>query len=302
MKIKNIMIAGGGTLGSQVAWQCAVKGFNVVVYDAFDKGVATSKAYHQKFAALFVNERGMTQQEKEGTFNRLSYSTNLAEAVADIDIVSESVPEDIKIKRSFYQELGSLAPEKTIFTTNSSTTLPSDYAKFTGRPEKFLAMHFANGVWEANIGEVMKHEGTDQEVFERVLSFTKEIGMHPIPILKEQNGYIINSLLIPLLRAGLDLLMNGVSNVESIDKTWMIGTNAPMGPLAILDMIGMQTTYNAEKLWGEKTGDQQTLKRAQFIKDNYINKGKMGKSSGEGFYQYPTPSYTQPGFLNSSSR
>ena len=193
--------------------------------------------------------------------------------------------------------MANVAPEKTIFTTNSSTTLPCKYASETGRPAKFLALHFANGIWDANVGEVMGHPGTDPEVFDQVLDFAKDIGMVPIPIHKEQNGYALNSLLAPLLSAAGNLLFNGVSDIESIDKTWMISTGAKIGPFAIMDTVGMQTMYNIDMLWGEKLGDQSLLDRDALIKENHIDKGKMGVSTGEGFYKYPNPAYADPDFL-----
>jgi 3-hydroxybutyryl-CoA dehydrogenase len=207
------------------------------------------------------------------------------------------VPEVVEIKKKFYNDLGKVAPEKTIFTTNSSTTVPSEYAKETGRPEKFLALHFANGIWDANVGEVMGHPGTSQDVFDRVVKFAKEIGMVPIPILKEQNGYVLNSLLVPLLTAALNLLIKSVSDVESIDKTYMISSGAKMGPFGIIDIIGMQTIYNVNMLWGEKLKDQAMLDQAAYVKENYIDQGKMGTSTGEDFYTYPKPNFTNPDFL-----
>ncbi len=297
MEIKKVTIAGGGTLGSQIAWQTAFRGFHVIVYDAFDKGLEGSKSLHKQFAELFMSTRGASKEEIDATFSRLSYSTNLAEAVRDADLISESVPENMEIKRDFYQELSKVAPEKTIFTTNSSTTLPSDYASYSGRPDKFLALHFANGIWDANVGEVMGHPGTAPGIFDRVVEFAREIGMVPIPIYKEQNGYILNSLLVPLLSAAANLLINEVSGVESIDKTWMISTGAQIGPFGIMDTVGMQTMYNIDMLWGEKLGDQSIIDRAAFIKKEYIDKGKMGMSSGEGFYKYPNPSFADHDFL-----
>jgi 3-hydroxybutyryl-CoA dehydrogenase len=297
MVIKNVTIAGGGTLGSQIAWQTAFMGFNVVVYDAFEKGLDTSKNFHEQFAELFASERGASPIQIDQTLKRLTYTVDLKDALKDADLISESVPENPEIKKSFYQELAKVAPEKTIFTTNSSTTLPSDYATDTGRPEKFLALHFANGIWDANVGEVMGHKGTDPKVFDRVVKFASEIGMVPIPIHKEQNGYVLNSLLVPLLSAAANLLINGVSDIESIDKTWMISTGTPMGPFGVMDTIGMETMYNVDMLWGKKLGDQTMIDRANFIKVNYIDQGKMGMISGEGFYKYPNPSFAQPDFL-----
>ena len=195
------------------------------------------------------------------------------------------------------QSMSKVAPEKTIYTTNSSTTLPSDYVEFVDRPEKFLALHFANGIWDANVGEVLGHSETDPKIFDRVVKFAAEIGMVPIPIYKEQNGYVLNSLLVPLLTAATDLLVNGVSDVESIDKTWMITTGSAAGPFGVMDTIGMQTIYNVEMLWGTKLGNQNRIDKANFIKENYIDKGKMGVSSGEGFYLYPNPSFEDENFL-----
>jgi len=297
MKIQNVTIAGGGTLGSQIAWQSAFRGFKVIVYDAFDNGLENSKAFHKQFAALFLNQRGATQKEVDDTLGRLNYTTDLREAVKDADIISESVPENDEIKKSFYKELSKVAPEKTIFTTNTSTTLPSDYAAVTGRPDKFCALHFANGIWDANIGEVMGHAGTDKVVFDRVVEFAKEIGMIPIKLYKEQNGYVLNTLLIPLLNAALDLLVKEVSDIESIDKTWMISTRAPMGPGIIMDMIGLKTVYDVNKLWGDKLNDKAFLDRAEYVKKKHINKGNLGISTGEGFYKYPNPKFEEPNFL-----
>jgi len=297
MEIKNVTVAGAGTLGSQIAWQTATKGFTVKVYDAFEKGLEEGKKSHQQFAELFKSTRGFSQDEIDQIFSRLSYTTNLAEAVKDADLVSESVPENLEIKRSFYLEMAKVAPERTIFTTNSSTMLPSQFAQESGRPEKFLALHFANGIWDANIGEVMGHAGTDPAIFTQVIDFAKAIGMVPIPIHKEQNGYIINSLLVPWLSAAGDLVLNEVADFKAIDKTWMVSTDMKVGPFGLMDMLGLELVYNVYQHWGEKLNDQATLKRADYFKKNFVEKNKIGVKTGEGFYKYPNPEYQNPDFL-----
>ena len=297
MKISNVTIAGAGNLGSQIAWQTAFNGFNVTVFDAFEKGLEAGKVYHQQYAELFLKSRGATQDEIDQTMGRLSYTTNLAGAVKDADIVSESIPENLEIKQTFFRDLGKVAPEKTIFTTNSSTIIPSEIVSAVDRPEKFLALHFANGIWDANVAEVMGHAETDAVVFDQVVEFARSIGMVPVSIHKEHNGYVLNSLLVPLLSAAGTLYTKGVADFESIDKTWMISTGSKMGPFGIMDIIGMQTIYDIEMLLGEKFSDQAMLARAELFKSNFIDKGKLGVKSGEGFYKYPNPAYRDPAFL-----
>ncbi len=298
MKIKNVTIAGAGVLGSQIAWQTAFHGFNVTVYDAFEKGLEAGKIFHKQFAELFKNQRGATEDEIQQTLKRLTYTTNLGDAIKDADLLNESIPESLDIKKDFYLKLAELAPEKTIFTSNSSTMLPSMYATETGRPEKFLALHFANPVWDANVGEVMMHKGTDPKYFDIVIEFAKNIGMVPIPIKKEQSGYVLNTLLVPLLSNAQDLYFRGVSDFESIDKTWMISTGAKIGPFGIVDMVGMQTVYNIAMMNGVKYKNQSMIDRANMIKTQWIDKGKLGRSTGEGFYKYPNPKYTEKDFLS----
>jgi 3-hydroxybutyryl-CoA dehydrogenase len=171
------------------------------------------------------------------------------------------------------------------------------FAEFTGRPEKFLALHFANPVWKANIAEIMGHQGTSKEVFDIVVDFARSIGLVPIPIYKEQPGYVLNSLLVPWLTAAETLYFDGVADFKSIDKTWMISTGSPIGPFGIIDIIGMQTLYNVIMLRYKQTGDESFLRRAKIIKEQYIDKGKLGIAAGEGFYKYPNPEYQRPDFL-----
>lgn len=209
----------------------------------------------------------------------------------------EAIPEVVQIKTDFYTELGKVAPEKTIFATNSSTLLPSQFAEATGRPKKFLDMHFANGIWKNNTAEIMKHPGTDSEVLDEVIDFAKAIGMVPLPLQKEQPGYILNSLLVPLLDAAQMLLLKGVADTETIDKTWMVATGAPLGPFAILDVAGINTACNISLAKAKATGDPEIEKLANLLKTEYIDKGKIGSEAGEGFYKYPNPNFAKPDFL-----
>lgn len=297
MDFKNITIAGSGVLGYQIAFQTAYHGFKVVVYDINDEVLEKARNKFTVLAEAYKKDLKATQEQIDITFQNINYSSDLAAALKAADLLIEAVPEDPEIKIDFYHKLAKVAPEKTVFATNSSTLLPSQFADATGRPSKFVALHFANEIWKHNTGEVMRHPGTSQEVFDSVIQFAKAIGMVALPIYKEQPGYIVNSLLVPLLGAAVNLWIDEVADIETIDKTWMVATGAPAGPFGILDVVGITTAYNINKMEAEETQDPLKIKAVEKMKEDYIDKGKLGVLSGEGFYKYPNPAYQDKDFL-----
>jgi 3-hydroxyacyl-CoA dehydrogenase len=143
---------------------------------------------------------------------------------------------------------------------------------------------------------VMGHPGTDPEIYDLVVKIAKAIGMVPILLAKEQNGYVMNSLTIPWMMSGLALIANDVSSAEDIDKTWMICLKSP-GPCAMMDIVGLETMYHVAAHWGEVRGDSQLKKNAEYLKAHFLDKKNLGVKTGEGFYKYPSPAYGEPGFL-----
>lgn len=297
MDYKKITVAGSGVLGSQIAYQTAFKGFDVTIYDINDEAIEGSKKRLAKLKKNYRNDMGASEKEVDAAYGRLSFHTNLAEAVADADLVIEAIPEVAAIKTAFYTELGKAAPDKTVFATNSSTLLPSQFAEATGRPEKFLALHFANTIRINNTAEIMKHPGTADSVFEDMIKFAEAIGMVALPLHKEQPGYILNSLLVPFLEAAELLLVKEVADIETVDKTWMIATGAPLGPFAILDVVGINTAHNIVQAKAAATGNPKFVELAHMLKTQYLDKGKLGRETGEGFYSYPNPSFMKEDFL-----
>lgn len=298
MEIKNVTVAGSGVLGYQIAFQTAFHGFQVTVYDINDEVLAKAKEKFDILSESYKQDLHATKDQLDATFKRLHYNSDLGKAVADADLVIEAVPENPAIKIDFYHKLAAVAPAKTLFATNSSTLLPSQFAHETGRPEKFLALHFANEIWKHNTAEIMGHPGTDKKVYDRVVDFAKAIGMIALPLQKEQPGYIVNSLLVPLLTAATNLLINEVADPITIDKTWMAATGAPTGPFGILDVVGITTAYNINKMAADATGDPLKVKTVEYLKKNFIDKNKLGVATGEGFYTYPNPAYKDPNFLS----
>ncbi|MDK3016248.1 3-hydroxyacyl-CoA dehydrogenase [Pseudodonghicola flavimaris] len=284
MTIKTVTVLGTGVLGAQIAFQAAYHGFAVTAYDIGEEQIAKAKQTMDWLAGRYLDDLpGAEQADVARALANLSYATDLAEAVKDADLVIEAVPEAIAIKNAVYADLAKVAPEKTIFASNSSTLLPSAMAEATGRPERFTSLHFANEIWTHNIAEIMDHPGTDPQVHQAVVDFARAIGMEPIEVLKEQPGYVLNSLLVPLLRAAAGLYTQGIASPEDVDKTWRIATGAPKGPFEIYDIVGLTTAYNISRM----SQDETQLKFAAMLKENFLDKGKLGVATGEGFYSYP---------------
>jgi 3-hydroxyacyl-CoA dehydrogenase len=320
MKYKKITVAGSGVLGSQIAFQTAFKGFDVTVYDVSDEALAGGRCKIDNLAGIYAGEirRAEVGYEKASAgiqYNRnllpglaemlgeriaceirsveelpskIKFTSDLAAAAADADLLIEAIPERVNIKADFYTKLSTLAPAKTVFATNSSTLLPSMFAAYTGRPDRFLALHFANEIWHNNTAEVMGHADTSEEVYNDVVEFAEAIGMVPLKLKKEQPGYILNSILVPFLEAAQSLLVNNVADVETIDMTWKLGTGARVGPFQILDVVGVQTAYNILKNYADTSSDPDSehARLATMLKRDYLDKGHTGVAAGEGFYKY----------------
>ena len=295
--LHRIAVLGAGVLGGQIAWHSAFKGKDVVVYDISADAVVRLKAQHEVYAAIYAGELGASEEDLAATWSRLTYSTELTSAAVDVDLVVEAVPEIPDVKTDVYKRLADLLPEHTLVVTNSSTFLPRDFADATGRPDKFCALHFANLIWLMNVVEVMGHAGTSVETLTAVTEFAIEIGMVPIPVRKEQNGYILNSWLVPLLNAAQTLVTNEVATPEDVDRTFMLN-GARFGPMGMLDVIGMKTAVDVLAYWGDQANDAQMLSNAAYIKERFLDQGHLGLATGSGYYSYPNPSYEREDFLS----
>ncbi len=296
IKIKNVTVCGAGVLGTQIAFQTSFHKFNVILYDISEEPLEKAKAKFKSLSEVYKTNLHATQQQVDQTISRITFSTDFKEATKDADLIIEAIPENAKIKKKFYVQLGKIAPVKSIFCTNSSTLLPSMFAQETGRPERFLALHFANNIWKLNTAEIMGHKTTDPKVFDTIVEFAKAIGMIALPIYKEQPGYILNSLLVPFIRSAMALYVNDISDPATIDKTWMKASGAPIGPFGICDIVGITTIYNINKMAAD-TKDAHAQKVVKMLQENFIDKGKLGVPTGEGFYSYPNPAYESADFL-----
>ncbi|TCM57217.1 3-hydroxyacyl-CoA dehydrogenase [Rhizobium sp. PP-F2F-G48] len=295
--IKRILIAGSGQVGSEIGFYFAARGLDVVMYDVSQGSLESSHERHGQFATALAAEGWWGTVSPAETLSRLTYETDLAKAAVDVDLVSESVTEAIDVKRKTYEGLSIHCPAKTIFTSNTSTMLPSQIAAFTDRPERFLACHVARPIWARPMFEIMPHPGTDAGLVDEIVAFSRRMGLVPILIAKEHAAYISNSLIASFVTTGLDLVARGVASFEDVDRVWMIGTAMEMGPIGMVDMMGIGTVYNALSHMAEHGGRTELLPIVTYLKENFVDQGKLGVASGQGFYRYPDPAFRHAEFL-----
>lgn len=320
-KYNKIVVAGGGVLGSQIAFQAAYCGFDVTIWLRSKDSITRTKPKIDNLNKTYIdalNSMATAMEDDsawcpgladfdsfdlneclkkvENAYNNLKLELDMAKAFRDADLLIESMAENVEDKISFYKKACEFIDDRTVVVTNSSTLLPSMFARYTKHPEKYLSMHFANSIWKNNIAEIMVQDKTDKRYFDEIVDFSNDIRMLALPVLKEKNGYLLNSMLVPFLLSGLDLYANGISDPKSIDLAWTKGTGAPKGPFKIFDTVGLTTALNIVNQYQKVPGLFKPLlskmmmpynfKGMKEILEKYIAEGKLGMSSGEGFYKY----------------
>ena len=293
--VKKVVIAGAGTMGQQIGVQCALHGFEVVIYDIREDILENAFQRIKRLLKYLVKAGRAKQEEADRAVERITGTTDMREAAENADIVSEAVPEDPDLKEEVLSRFNGLCPEHTIFTTNTSTLLPSILAEGTGRPDRFMALHF-HDVRVTDMVDVMAHPGTSEETLDLVTEFAVRIGQVPIVLKKENQGYIFNFMLTALFQAAQTLAANEVASIQEIDRDWMGIVHMPIGPFGLMDSIGIDTVWKVTDYWANESKDEQELKNAGFLK-KYVDKGHLGQKSGRGFYSSPGPAYAEPGFL-----
>lgn len=294
--IQRVLIVGAGTMGLQIGFQCAAHGCDVVVHDASPEALSKAPERVKAYANEIEAAGAWDPARLSGGLQRMAFVADLTEAASDVDLVSESVPEDPKLKGEVFARLNKLCPARTIFATNTSTLVPSQFARATGRPSQLLAFHFHTPVWASNVVDVMGHAGTSPEVVETMRAFAERIGQIPIVLAKESGGYVFNAMLSALNREALTLAANGVATPEDVDRAWMGVMKTGIGPFGIMDLVGLDTVYTITDYWARHLMvDRQLHKNAAFLKP-FIEQGRLGRKSGRGIYEYPGPAFEQKGF------
>lgn len=316
MTIQKVTVAGGGVLGAQIAYAAAFHGYDVTIWGRRDDSIERIKPridrlyqiYSQELEvapsyigeknpnfprSFFASKEEITEERiaelkevNEKVYKGFIYTTDLEEGFGHADLVIEAIAEVVDQKKDFYEKIAPFLKDEAILVTNSSTLLPSMFREYTGREEKFLSLHFANNIHRQNLAEVMKHDKTDDAVMKEVVEFARSIGMYPAVLRKEQPGYILNSILVPVLGAGLTLYGNDVADPVDIDMDWKIGTGSPKGPFEIIDLVGLTTVINILSNNPASQDPSTPIGKAMIKLKEMADKGHIGIESGQGFYKY----------------
>lgn len=289
--INKVLVLGAGTLGLRVGLQSAISGFETTIYDinesAFDAAIKTQEG----ILKMLVRHEKLSEQEAEEAKQRLTFTTNAQEAADDADFLNESVTENLELKKKAWEQFGELCPGKTLFTSNTSYLLPSDLSEATGRPERFCNFHF-HDVFYANVVDIMPHQTTADWIPNFLHQMGERLWQTPVYVKKENPGYIFNYMLMALIGAAGALKTMDVGSIEDIDRSWMGNFKMDMGPFGVLDTVGLDTAWHITS----SQPDKKSQSFAALLK-GYIDAGKLGVKSGEGFYTYPNPSYKAEGFV-----
>lgn len=285
MAIERVGVVGCGLMGSGIAQIAAQAGCSVVVLEVNDERLNKGLQSIEKSLNKFVEKGTLSAADRDATRARLRGTTRL-EDLKDSDLVVEAIIEQLPEKRELYSALDKICGNQTIFASNTSSLSITEMAVFTKRPERFIGLHFFNPVPLMKLVEVIRTIATDAKVYEQAVEFAKRVGKVPVRT-SDRTGFIVNRLLVPYLLDAVRVLEGGVASIEDIDNSMKLGCGYPMGPLTLLDFVGLDTTYYIANIMFDEFKEQRfapppLLKRM-------VLAGWNGRKAGRGFYDYSDP-------------
>jgi 3-hydroxybutyryl-CoA dehydrogenase len=282
MNVQTIMVIGAGQMGSGIAQVCAQAGFKVILNDLKQEFVERGLAGISKNLARNVEKQKITREKRDETLANLTVSTNLQDAEA-VDLVIEAAVENMEIKKGIFSQLDGIAPAHAILASNTSSLPITEIAAATKRPEQVIGMHFMNPVPVMKLVEIIRGLATVDATYQTVEEITKRIGKVPVEV-NDAPGFVSNRILLPMINEAIFVLNEGISTKESIDEVMKLGMNHPMGPLALADLIGLDTCLYIMETLHEELGEDKY--RPCPLLRKYVKAGWLGRKSGHGFYKY----------------
>ncbi len=282
MEIKKVGVLGCGLMGAGIVETAARAGFDVVVREINEELLEGGIGRIRKNLGRAVKRGKMAQETMDAILGRIQGTTDLA-AFAGADLVVEAIVENLELKQGLWKELDGLCPDHTIFASNTSSLKIGIQAEVTGRKDRFVGLHFFNPVPVMKLVEVIRTEDTSDATHETSMNFSRTLGKEPITCI-DTTGFVVNRLLIPYLLSAILALEEGIASTDDIDKGMILGCGHPMGPLTLLDFVGLDTTLYIAGIMYDQFGEPQ-YKAPELLK-TMVAEGKLGRKSGEGFYSY----------------
>lgn len=283
-KISTILVIGAGTMGRQIAMTAALAGYDTTIQDISADGLAAARTELEGWAASRVAKGKLEQATATASLDALSFSTDLDAAAANADFIIEAATERLEIKTQIFEKLGVLAPAHAILATNSSTLGSSKVAEVTGRPAQVCNMHFFNPALVMKCVEVVRHETTSDATVETTMELARRLGKEPVLINREVAGFIANRLMGAIQREALFLAEEGIASIEDIDTTARTALGHPMGPFALMDLVGLDVIDFIAQATHAETGAVEDAPNERIAA--LVAEGKLGRKSGAGFYDY----------------
>lgn len=280
--MKKVVVIGGGTMGLDIAQVFARSGFQVVVRDITEEIIKNAESRLNKGLEKLVSKGKMDVAAQKSILDKVRFTTDLSLA-ADADLVIEAAIENLEIKKQVFAQLDAICQPSTIFSSNTSSISITAMAAATKRPDKFIGIHFFNPATIMKLVEIIRGANTSDETFNTVFDLAKAIGKEPVSV-HEAPGFVVNKILVPMINEACDLVDQGISSVEDVDKAMELGANHPMGPLALGDLIGLDICLAIMDTLYNETHDSKY--RASLLLRKMVRAGLLGRKTGEGFYVY----------------
>ncbi|MDK2823576.1 MAG: 3-hydroxybutyryl-CoA dehydrogenase [Clostridia bacterium] len=281
MEFKKVLIIGGGQMGSGIAHVMAQAGIQVEIRDVSQEVVDKGIASIGKNIDRMIKKGKMTEEEKQTILSRINGGAEWGAADCDVDLAIEAVTENMALKLDIFKKLDELCPERTILATNTSSLPVTAIGAVTNRPEKVVGMHFFSPVYLMRLVEVVKSLATNDETVAAIMKLASDIGKSPVEV-SDFPGFVGNRIMVPMMNEAVYTLYEGVADPKTIDDVAVLGFNHPIGPLRLIDAIGLDTILYVMEVLYEGFGDPKY--RPCPLLRKYVEAGWLGKKAGRGFY------------------